>query len=173
MGVLFWITGLSGSGKTTIAAELHKILKSKKHNVVFLDGDSLRDVFSSEGLYAPQDRLKLGLQYCRLCKLLTEQDFDVICATISLFKECHQWNRRHIPAYQEVYLRVPMDVLIKRDSKNIYSRAFKKELKHVMGVDIPFQEPERPDLVIDNDGSRDPVSLAQEIYNHFRKHVHG
>lgn len=169
MGALYWITGLSGSGKTTIASELQKILKAKKHNVIFLDGDSLRGVFNSEGLYTPLDRLKLGLQYCKLCKLLTEQEFDVICATISLFKECHQWNRKHIPAYREIYLRVPMEVLIQRDSKNIYSQAMKKELKHVMGVDIPFQEPENPDLVIDNDGSLGPVSLAQMIYKHFSK----
>ena|SRR3989338_822382 len=169
MGVLYWITGLSGSGKTTVARELHKMLKAKKHNVIFLDGDSLRNVFNSEGLYTPQDRLKLGLQYSKLCKLLTEQEFDVICATISLFKECHQWNRKHIPDYREIYLRVPIDILIKRDSKNIYSRALKKELNYVMGIDISFQEPESPDLIIDNDSSRDPLFLARKIYEHFYK----
>ena len=169
MGTLYWITGLSGAGKTTIAQELWKILKKESPNTIFLDGDMLREVFKVEGAYARDERLRLAMQYARLCKVLVEQDINVICATISMFKECHEWNRKNILNYREIYLRVPMAILEKRDSKNIYSRAQHGELTHVMGVDLPFDEPQNPDLIMDNDGTHHPQFLANKIYQHFVK----
>ncbi len=167
MGTLYWITGLSGAGKTTISKEFVTLLKKTKSHVVFLDGDMLREVFGVKKAFSREERLDLALQYCRLCKVLTQQNLDVVCATISMFKECHDFNREQIKNYCEIYLKVPMGVLRKRDSKEIYSRAEKGELTQVMGVDLDFHEPENPDLVLNNDGTEEPSNIAKVIYEHF------
>jgi adenylylsulfate kinase-like enzyme len=161
---LYWLTGLAGAGKTTIGRELYSLIKTKKSNIVFLDGDILREVFGKNMDYSTDERIKIAFQYSRLCKLLTEQGIDVICATISMFKECRQWNRDNIPGYHEIYIRVPLDILIKRDQKQLYSRALKGVIQQVMGIDIPFDEPETPDMILDNDGSKSPNFLATYIF---------
>jgi len=160
---LFWITGLSGAGKTAIGRELYELLKVQKISVVYLDGDILRGVFDCKVGYTKEDRLKLGMQYCRLSKMLTDQDVNVVCATISMYPECWQWNRKHIPGYSEIYIRVPIDILIKRDQKLLYSRALNGEINNVMGIDMPVNEPESPDLILDNDGKITPLILAKQI----------
>ena len=96
--------------------------------------------------------------------MLSEQGIDVVCATISLFRECQEWNRTHIARYCEIYLRVPMEVLVQRDQKQLYSRALRGEITDVMGVDLPVEEPSRPDIVIDNDGVTPPAALAASIW---------
>ncbi|MCA9394931.1 MAG: adenylyl-sulfate kinase [Candidatus Omnitrophica bacterium] len=164
MGRVYWITGLSGAGKTTIAEALLKAIREAGQSAVFLDGDQLREVFGRREAYQREDRLDLALQYARLCKMLSEQGLTVICATISLFKEVHAWNREHIPGYTEIFLKVPLDVLRARDSKAIYSQAAEGKLQQVMGVDIPHDEPPSPDLEIVNDGSRSPAEIARIIY---------
>ena len=164
-GILYWLTGLSGAGKSTIGRELYGLIRRKKPNVILLDGDILREVFGETQNYTSAARLELATQYCRLCKMLTDQGIDVICATISLFPECWSWNREHIPYYCEIYIRVSMDILIKRDQKQLYSRGIRGEIDHVMGVDIPHKEPETPDLIIDNNGFESPLVKANQILN--------
>ena len=168
MGTLYWITGLSGAGKTTISRELYKILKKKKPNVILLDGDELRKIFGVRGAYSAEERLNLGFQYARLCEFLTGQNMDVVCGTLAMFHACRQWNRENIIQYREIYLKVPMEVLRKRDPKKIYSRAEKGELENVVGIDIPFEEPQNPDMIINNDGGQSPDIVARNIYEHFR-----
>lgn len=154
-GTVYWITGLSGAGKTTIGKLLHNRIKENKKNVVFLDGDVLREIFGNDLGYSIEDRKKSAMRNSKLCKVLSEQDIDVICATISMFDECRNWNRKNINNYREIYVKVPMEVLIKRDQKGIYSGALKGEIKNVMGVDIEFEEPKNPDIVVLNDGSKE------------------
>lgn len=163
MAHVYWITGLAGSGKTTIGSALFRLIRKEKPNVVHLDGDQLRSIFGNGKGYSREERFELAMSYARLCKNLAEQDIDVVISTISLFGECHRWNRDNIPGYREIYLRVPMEILIKRDQKKIYSRAMKGETNNVIGVDIPFDEPTTPDCVIDNDGSSSPHLLSQKI----------
>ena len=103
------------------------------------------------------------MRNARLCRMLSEQGIDVVCATISLFRECQEWNRAHVARYCEIYLRVPMEVLVQRDQKQLYSRALRGEITDVMGVDLPIEEPSRPDIVIDNDGRQAPSDIAGDI----------
>lgn len=167
MGAVYWITGLSGAGKTTIARELHKVFKAKGEKVIFLDGDILRDVFGRGNAFTREERQDLALQYARLCKMLSDQEMAVICATISMFKECHEWSRKNIINYREIYLRVPLEILKQRDSKQIYSRTAGGTLTQVVGIDIPYDEPTQPDLIIENDGMEIPEAIAQRIYEFF------
>ncbi|WP_052220311.1 adenylyl-sulfate kinase [Clostridium homopropionicum] len=162
-GFVYWITGLSGAGKTTIGKLLYEKLKENKNNIVFLDGDILREVFGCDLGYSANDRKKSAMRNSRLCKALSDQGIDVVCSTISMFNECREWNKQNIKNYKEIYIKVPMDILIMRDQKGLYSRAIKGEIKNVMGIDIEFEEPKNSDIIILNDGSVDPIKIVSKI----------
>lgn len=160
MGNVYWITGLSGAGKTTVSKALYNKLKSKKDNVVFLDGDILRDVFGNDLGYTKEDRLKSAMRNSRLCKMLSEQGIDVICATISMFDDVRKYNRDNILGYKEIYLSVSLEVLKERNQKKLYSNG-----SNVVGMDIEFEEPKCPDIVIENDGSISIEEIINKILN--------
>jgi adenylylsulfate kinase-like enzyme/phosphohistidine swiveling domain-containing protein len=159
-GRVFWITGLSGAGKTTLGQRLRDHLRAVGRSVIFLDGDALRGTIS-EGLgYSEGDRRKAAMRNARLCCLLAAQGTDVVCSTISLFHEVHRWNRSNIPGYFEIYLRVPLDELRRRDSKGVYDAA---QNGHAVGVGIPPEIPEAPDLIIENHGLVDVEAALGRI----------
>lgn len=151
-GTVYWITGLSGAGKTTLGSKLYEYMKLERKEVVFLDGDILREVFQSYD-YSMEGRKSLAFQYARLCKMLYEQGIDVIICTISMFDEVRLWNRNHIANYVEIYLEVKLEELIKRDQKGLYSRAQKCLEKDVAGMNNAVELPKNPDLVIRNYGN--------------------
>ena len=172
-GCVIWITGLSGAGKTTLARELLRQVKQKSQMAVHLDGDDLRSVFTEEGLdkdnYDRAKRLELALKYSKICKLISDQGFMVIISTISMFQEVYAWNRKNIPNYFEAYLRVPLDELKKRDPKKLYEKFFNGEIINIAGLDLPVDEPAKPDVIIDFDKSNSPkfmaTSLIEDIYD--------
>lgn len=149
-GTLYWITGLSGAGKTTIGKALYEHLKLQKLNVVFLDGDALRSIFGSLHGHSLDERKLLARSYSSLCKMLTDQGLDVVCATMSLFREVHEFNRSSIRNYYEIFVECEMPELIRRDQKGIYSKALNCELSDVIGINMQYDRPENCDLVIDN-----------------------
>ena len=162
IGTVYWITGLSGAGKTTIGVLLYNLIKEHKDNIIFLDGDILREVYQMTN-YGVEARKELALQYSRLCQMLMKQGMDVIICTIAMFDEIRDWNREHLTNYKEIYLKVTIEELIRRDQKQLYSRALRKEISNVMGVDIGFEVPKAPDLEIDNSGVMTPKEVLKEI----------
>jgi adenylylsulfate kinase len=168
-GRVFWITGLSGAGKTTVGRLFFQLLRVERTAAVFLDGDILREVFGNDLGHSREERIKSAMRNSRLCKMLADQGIDVVCATISLFRECQEWNRTHIRGFHEIFLRVPMDILMKRDQKQLYSRAARGEVKNVMGVDLAVEEPLSPEIVIDNDGRLSPGEIAASLYEKFTR----
>ena len=161
---VFWFTGLAGAGKSAIGRRFFERLQTQYANSVFLDGDRMREVFGDDLGYAREERLQSAMRNSRLCRMLSDQGILVVCATISLLHECQRWNRKHIPGYREIYVRAPMAVLARRDPKALYSRAQRGEIRNVVGVDIAAEEPERPDLILDNDGSRSVGELAETAW---------
>lgn len=151
-GKVYWITGLSGAGKTTIANSLLKVIKREKKNIVLLDGDELRKTIAEDVGYDRKDRIKAGYRYCKLANLLAEQGIDVIVATVSMFDCLREWNRNTMENYLEIYLKVPKEVLISRSQKKLYIGALEGTVKNVMGMDIKAEEPKNPDIIIKNDG---------------------
>lgn len=147
---VFWLTGLSGSGKTTLGTLLTNKLRSRGNSVIFLDGDTLREVYDNNFGYDRHGRFTASLQYARLCKMLTEQNVHVVCATISMFHHTQDWNRKNIANYMEIFMDVPLSELIKRDNKKIYSRCLSGELNNVVGIDIVPEFPKTPDIIIRN-----------------------
>ena len=101
-GRVFWITGLSGAGKTTLGQELRSRLRASGRPVAFLDGDALRTAIAEDLGHSAGNRRQSAMRNARLCRLLAEQGSDVICATISLFHEVQRWNRENIPDYREI-----------------------------------------------------------------------
>ncbi len=166
-GVVYWITGLSGAGKTTIANSLYSKLKKSRSNLVLLDGDTLRDILGNQTDFSAAGRFELAMTYARLCRMLTDQGIDVICATISMFAEVRQWGRDNIDNYRLVYVRASMDTLIRRDQKQLYSRSLSGDVKNVYGMDIPFTEPESPDLILNNEGDETPEELVARLLAEF------
>lgn len=149
-GVVIWITGLSGAGKSVLARRVYDLLKRHRPNVVLLDGDEFRRLWADGIGHTAEERRVVARRLSRFCRFLGDQGIHVVCATISLFHEIHEWNRRNLRSYFEVYLRVPIEVLVERDAGNLYSRARAGSLRNVVGVDLPFDEPGRPDLILDN-----------------------
>lgn len=169
MSRVYWLTGLSGAGKTTIGTLLYQKLREEQDNVVFLDGDQLRQVFGDDLGYTPDQRLKSAMRNARLCKLLSDQGLDVVCCTISMFDSVRDWNRTHIPGYVEVYLRVSLETLYQRDQKGLYTQGDGT----VAGVHFSVEEPKHPDLVLDNNGACTPQEQAEKIWKLILKRQRG
>lgn len=167
-GRVFWITGLSGAGKTTIGRCLFSEMRTYKKNVVFLDGDELRKVFGGDLGYTREERYRCAMRYARLCNLLSEQGIDVICCTISMFHDVRKWNRQYIAKYIEIFINVPMDIIKERNQKKLYSGAVNGTVSNVVGMDIELELPERPDMLIENSGNQTPEELAGMIMGSFK-----
>lgn len=157
-GTVYWLTGLSGAGKTTTGRALFDLLKPLNPSTIFLDGDEIRAAVAEDLGYSRADRELCARRYSRLCALLSKQGIDVIIATISMFRDVHTLNRREIPRYREIYLRVPMAVLRKRDPKGIYANG-----TEVVGAGVEVEEPEAPDLVLEGAGNISATELARLI----------
>ena len=164
IGRVFWITGLSGAGKTTVGMELWRRLRTAGRSVVFLDGDALRAVIAEDLGHDTEGRRRSAMRNARLCELLATQGEDVVCSTISLFHEIQRWNREHIPGYCEIYLRVPLHELRRRDCKGIYAAAERGDLPNVVGLDMTAELPETPDLILDNCGPLDGAAAVDRIW---------
>ncbi len=163
-GRVFWITGLSGAGKSTVGLQLWHRLRKCANAAVFLDGDDLRTVIAEDLDHELPSRRKSARRNARLCGLLASQGIDVVCATISMFHEIRRWNRAHLSNYYEIYLRVPMEILRRRDSKGYYAAADQGTLSNVIGIDIIPELPESPDLVIDNYDGIDSAAAVETIW---------
>ncbi len=152
-GVLYWITGLSGAGKTTIGTKLYYEMRKSCPGLVILDGDILKRLVGDSLGYSRKERLKRASYYSEMCKMLTDQGITVIICTIAMYDSVREWNRRNIEKYVEIYLKVDREVLIKRDKKGLYSRQKSGKASEIAGLDIEVEYPKTPDLVIENDGS--------------------
>lgn len=164
---VIWVTGLSGAGKSTLAYAIVARLRAQGEAVVLLDGDELREVFGAVAANAQnhgrEGRLALAMQYAHLCRVIAAQGLTVVIATISLFREVHAWNRENLPGYFEVYLKVPLDELRRRDPKGIYRCFDAGELTHVAGLDLTIDEPEAADWVVEFEPENDVEVLAKNF----------
>jgi adenylylsulfate kinase len=151
---VFWITGLPGAGKTTLAKSLVSLLQEMNVAVVWLDGDKLRAALGESTSFKVSDRLRLGHTYRNLATLCVEQGFTVVVSTVSLFHEIHQANRNTIESYLEIYLDSSLS-----DSQS----DSRSHLRSLVGEDNPFANyeiPLYPDIVLrDSDLPRDQWSF--------------
>jgi len=161
-GTVYFFTGLSGAGKTTIGGLFHRRLKAKKPNVVLLDGDLIRPVFGEDIGYSSAERERGAYRIFRVCRMLSDQGIDVVVCSISMYSGVRNWSRENIDNYREVYIRVKKETLFKRDQKGLYSAG-----KNVVGLDLPFDEPQHSDVIVQNDGEESPKVIVERLEKEF------
>lgn len=161
-GILYWITGLAGSGKTTIGNMLYYEIKKKESNTVILDGDILKNISKEISGYSYEDRKKRARMYSNICKILVDQGINVVICTIAMFDEIREWNRNNIEKYIEVFLDVDIEVLLKRNKKGLYS----DNKNNVVGIDVEVEFPKNPDIIINNDGRYSAKECMDIILNY-------
>ena len=163
-GTVYFFTGLSGAGKTTLGGLFHRRLKDREANVVLLDGDSIRLVYNEDISYTEESRRKGAGRTFRVAKMLSDQGIDVVVCSICMYSAVREWNRENIENYREIYIKVDREVLLRRNQKGLYTAG-----KDVVGVDIPFDEPKRPDFIIENNGQETPEAIVSRLEEALRR----
>ena len=159
------MTGLSGSGKSTVAKAVERTLFDDQVPVYFLDGDNLR-VGLNKGLgFSREDRSENLRRAAEVAKLMNQAGITVICAFISPYAEDRQRCREIVgeERFLEVHLNTPIEVCEKRDPHGLYEKARKGEIQNFTGVSDPYEAPESPALQIDTGSSSIEKSMEEVV----------
>lgn len=150
-GITLWFTGLSGSGKSTVAIALEKKLSSEGILCRIIDGDNVRCGLNAGLGFSPQDRKENIRRIAEVCKLFTQTGIVTLATFISPTREIRGMARDIIGEedFMEIFIATPLEECEKRDVKGLYARARKGEIKEFTGISSPFEEPEDPDVRID------------------------
>jgi len=163
--MVIWFIGKSGAGKSVIGKRLYDELNLIDNNIVYLDGDDLRNAINWDLGHSIEDRYISEKRRCQLCKLLSDQNISIICSALSNAPDLREWNKKNIRNYYEIYLRVDQSVLYERDSKGLYRRYENNEINNMVGEDIDFYEPRSPWLTINNNGTETLNKITKKILN--------
>ena len=143
-----WFTGLSGSGKSTIATRVHEALARRGVDVEYIDGDALREVFPRTG-FTRAEREEHLRRTGYMASRLAEHGVTVVASFVSPYRESRDFIRRLCRAFVEIYVATPLDECERRDVKGLYARARRGEIKNFTGIDDPYEPPEHPELTLD------------------------
>ena len=149
-GVCLWLTGLSGSGKTTIAKIISKKLHKKGIITQVLDGDNIRIGINNNLSFSEEDRLENIRRTSEIGKLFVESGIVTICCLVSPTKKMREKARSIIGAsdFYEIYIATNLNECKKRDTKGLYEKAIRGEIKNFTGISAPYEKPNSPNLVV-------------------------
>lgn len=167
-GFVLWLTGLSQSGKSTIADEVYNQLKEKGYRVERLDGDIVRESLTKDLGFSKEDRDENIRRVTFLAKLLSRNGVGVIASFISPYEKQREEIKRKVENYIEVYVNTPLEVCEKRDRKGLYKMAREGKIKNFTGISDPYDEPKNPAIEI----KTEDYNLEQSIdiiFNYLEK----
>jgi len=148
---VLWFTGLSGSGKTTIAKSLEKELDKKGKSYKIFDGDDVRKKLHKHLGFSPEDIKENNRLIVELCRKVFNKIDYVIVPIISPFRESREQARRTFGEnFIEIYINCPYEECRKRDAKNLYARAERGEIENFIGLHVPYEPPLNPEIEIDS-----------------------
>jgi len=159
-GILFWITGLSGSGKTVLAEKIKKDITKKYGPTLVVSGDDLRKIFKFNK-YTAEERKILGKYYCNYAKFITNQKINLIFAVVGMRYLLRNWNRKNIENYLEIYIKTNIKTIINANKKKIYH---KKNSGDIVGINIKPELPNKPDIIINNSFKRSTNALSKKLF---------
>jgi adenylylsulfate kinase len=173
-GLVVWFTGLSGSGKTTIALNVEKRLFDQGRLVCRLDGDHIRQGLNADLGFSDADRKENIRRVAEVAKLFQQAGMIVLASFISPHREMRAFARQIVPpgSFIEVYVKASLSVCMERDPKGFYRRALANEIKDYTGIDQEYEEPLAPELKLDTESSSldECVELVlREIEHKFNK----
>lgn len=162
-GVTLWLTGLSGSGKSTIAVAVEKALLEAGHAAYVLDGDNVRHGLNSNLGFSPEDRSENIRRVGEVAKLMSDAGLVVLTSFISPYRADRDRVRAAMESgnFVEVYVSAPLETCEERDVKGLYKRARAGEIPEFTGISAPYEPPERPELVVRTDQQSVEESVAQ------------
>ena len=146
-----WMTGLSGAGKSTLANALEQELNKMGKHTYILDGDNLRHGLNSDLGFDEADRNENVRRAAEVAELMTDAGLIVIVGLISPFKQERDWARSLFKKnqFKEIYISTSLQECEERDTKGLYQKARRGELKDFTGIDSPYEPPQHPDVIID------------------------
>ncbi len=162
---IVWFTGLSGSGKSTIANLIEKRLTAEGRHAYILDGDNVRHGLNKDLGFTDDARVENIRRVAEVARLMADAGLIVICSFISPFQSERRLAREIAGdiEFTEVYVDTPLEVCEARDPKGLYAKARRGEIQNFTGVSSPYEAPEKPDVLLSG-GERDPAELAEELY---------
>ncbi|MEE9382929.1 MAG: adenylyl-sulfate kinase [Nannocystaceae bacterium] len=161
--MIIWLVGLSGSGKSTIGKALYQRWRASDHHTVLLDGDAVRRACGADRLpadYTVAGRRRNGERMVQLCEAHDAIGRNVVCCILSIFPDMRSENRTRFSRYFEVHVRASMETVSARDTKGLYRGAREGRVTNVVGVDIPFEPPSQPDVIVDTDPGSPSATVA-------------
>jgi adenylylsulfate kinase len=145
---VLWFTGLSGSGKSTIAGRVHRELERRGVDVEYIDGDALREVFPNTG-FTRADREEHLRRTGYMASRLAAHGVTVVASFVSPYRDSREFVRRLCPDFFEIYVATPLEECERRDVKGLYARARRGQIQNFTGIDDPYEPPESPELTLD------------------------
>ena len=172
-GVVLWLYGLSGSGKSTIANEVERVLHGEGRMTVILDGDNLRTGLNSNLGFSDEDRTENVRRVAETAKLLVGQGIIVLVSVITPLRR-HRAAAREIigPDFHEIYVKADFDTCAERDPKGLYAKAKEGKIGQFTGKDSGFEEPEDPALLLDTQ-ARSIDQCAADLLGYWRSVTDG
>ena len=145
---VLWFTGLSGSGKSTIATQVHRELERRGVEVEYIDGDALREVFPNTG-FTREEREEHLRRTGYMASRLAAHGVTVVASFVSPYRASREFIRRLCPGFLEIFVATPLEECERRDVKGLYARARRGEIRKFPGIDDPYEPPEHPELTLD------------------------
>ena len=160
-GQVLWFTGLSGSGKSTVAREVVALLEARGKKVEYLDGDAIRDIFPATGFTRPERDAHIR-RVGWLASRLERHGVTVVASLVSPYADSRAFVRGLCRNFAEIWISTSFDECARRDVKGLYARARRGEITHFTGLDDPYEAPAAPELAIDttNISVKDAVALV-------------